>query len=126
IVADPEEDTPRLVYADWLEENGDAGQAEFIREAIAHERSLEANAGKFRHPEHERGLEWLKALGLPHAEPHRFERGLPAMVIYWSPTAFFEEAEALFARTPVHDLGILWQSGKSLDFDVLEELAAMP
>jgi uncharacterized protein (TIGR02996 family) len=27
----PEDDTPRLVYADWLEENGDADRAEFIR-----------------------------------------------------------------------------------------------
>src|SRR5262249_57285413 len=27
----PEEDGPRLVYADWLEENGDCDGAEFIR-----------------------------------------------------------------------------------------------
>lgn len=27
----PAEDTPRLVYADWLQENGDEEQAEFIR-----------------------------------------------------------------------------------------------
>lgn len=27
----PEEDTPRLMYADWLEENGEADRAEFIR-----------------------------------------------------------------------------------------------
>jgi uncharacterized protein (TIGR02996 family) len=34
ILDDPADDTPRLVYADWLEENGDAGgrlRAEFIR-----------------------------------------------------------------------------------------------
>lgn len=31
IVASPEDDTPRLVYADWLEENGRAEEAEFIR-----------------------------------------------------------------------------------------------
>jgi uncharacterized protein (TIGR02996 family) len=27
----PDDDTPRLVYADWLEENGDGDRAEFIR-----------------------------------------------------------------------------------------------
>src|SRR5689334_524468 len=27
----PEDDTPRLVYADWLEEHGDDARAEFIR-----------------------------------------------------------------------------------------------
>jgi uncharacterized protein (TIGR02996 family) len=31
ILADPDADAPRLVYADWLEERGDAHRAEFIR-----------------------------------------------------------------------------------------------
>ena len=31
IVANADEDTPRLVYADWLDENGDPDRAEFIR-----------------------------------------------------------------------------------------------
>jgi uncharacterized protein (TIGR02996 family) len=31
ILAKPGEDTPRLVFADWLEENGEEAQAEFIR-----------------------------------------------------------------------------------------------
>src|SRR4051794_10352800 len=31
ILADPEDDGPRLVYADWLEEHGEADRAEFIR-----------------------------------------------------------------------------------------------
>ena len=31
IRAMPEEDTPRLVYADWLDENGQPERAEFIR-----------------------------------------------------------------------------------------------
>ncbi len=35
IVANPDDDTLRLVYADWLEENGDAERAEFIRLQIA-------------------------------------------------------------------------------------------
>lgn len=31
IRANPEEDTPRLMFADWLDENGDPNRAEFIR-----------------------------------------------------------------------------------------------
>jgi uncharacterized protein (TIGR02996 family) len=31
IIANPKDDTVRLVYADWLEENGDAAHAELIR-----------------------------------------------------------------------------------------------
>jgi uncharacterized protein (TIGR02996 family) len=31
IVANPDDDGPRLIYADWLEENGYAARAEFIR-----------------------------------------------------------------------------------------------
>lgn len=31
ILAAPEDDLPRLVFADWLEENGEADRAEFIR-----------------------------------------------------------------------------------------------
>jgi uncharacterized protein (TIGR02996 family) len=35
IDANPEEDTPRLVYADWLDEQGQSIRAEFIRVEIA-------------------------------------------------------------------------------------------
>jgi uncharacterized protein (TIGR02996 family) len=31
IVAAPEDDTPRLVFADWLDEHGEHDRAEFIR-----------------------------------------------------------------------------------------------
>ena len=34
ILTAPEEDTPRLVYADWLDENGQLNRAEFIRVQI--------------------------------------------------------------------------------------------
>jgi uncharacterized protein (TIGR02996 family) len=34
ICARPDDDTPRLVYADWLDENGDPDRAEFIRLSV--------------------------------------------------------------------------------------------
>jgi uncharacterized protein (TIGR02996 family) len=35
ILAAPEDDAPRLIYADWLDEHGDPARAEFIRAQIA-------------------------------------------------------------------------------------------
>src|SRR5262245_26999725 len=35
ILTDPDGDATRLVYADWLEENGQPGRAEFIRAQCA-------------------------------------------------------------------------------------------
>ena len=34
IIAHPDDDTPRLIFADWLEEKGDSARAEFIRVQI--------------------------------------------------------------------------------------------
>ena len=31
IIAHPDDDAPRLIYADWLEENGQPERGEFIR-----------------------------------------------------------------------------------------------
>ncbi len=35
IIGRPDDDGPRLAYADWLDERGDAARAEFIRVQIA-------------------------------------------------------------------------------------------
>lgn len=44
ILSSPEDDTPRMIYADWLEERGDVERAEFVRGTIA--RGLKASAEK--------------------------------------------------------------------------------
>jgi uncharacterized protein (TIGR02996 family) len=43
ILAHPDEDTPRLVYADWLQEHGDEPRADFIRLQIERERLTPAD-----------------------------------------------------------------------------------
>ena len=43
ICANPEDDAPRLIYADWLDEHGDPLQAEFIRLQIGQHQSDETN-----------------------------------------------------------------------------------
>ena len=76
IRAHPDEDTPRLIYADWLDENGRPDRAEFIRiqcapdaDEVARDRAAELqerNYGK-----------WLA--GLPRFSDTRwdFHRGFP-------------------------------------------------
>ena len=48
ILIDPDDDTARLVYADWLQENGDADHAEFIRLSVPE--STNRGKGKQRAP----------------------------------------------------------------------------
>lgn len=45
IAANPEDDAPRLVFADWLDEHGQAARAEFIRLQIELERADPADDG---------------------------------------------------------------------------------
>jgi uncharacterized protein (TIGR02996 family) len=81
IVKTPEDDTPRLVSADWLEENGDPERGQFIRLQVEAARlpagkaraKLEAQAERvYRH----HGARWLAGTGLPPASV-RFRRGFP-------------------------------------------------
>jgi uncharacterized protein (TIGR02996 family) len=85
IAASPEDDAPRLVFSDWLEENGDPHRAEFIR--VQCELASSKLAKKRRHAlrVRERALldarrqEWCQEIGLP-VEDVSFERGLIARV----------------------------------------------
>src|SRR6266545_1813536 len=76
IAAHPDEDTPRLMYADWLQEHGQPERAEFIRiqcDPTANE-AAEARAEELE--ERHRG-KWLA--GLPQFPGARWEfrRGFP-------------------------------------------------
>jgi uncharacterized protein (TIGR02996 family) len=57
IIASPEDDAPRLIYADWLEENGDEARAEFIRLQVARAKA----EGGLEVPERGREAELLAA-----------------------------------------------------------------
>ncbi len=97
ILAHPDEDTPRLMYADWLQENGQPDRAEFIRiqcdptaEEAAEDRAAEL--------EERNRAKWLA--GLPQFPDARWEfrRGFPE---YLDTTGelMLERYEA-FARLP--------------------------
>src|SRR5437764_9153483 len=61
IAAAPADDLPRLVYADWLEENGDPAQAAFIRGQVELARLPP------RAPKREKLAAELKAIAVRHA-----------------------------------------------------------
>jgi uncharacterized protein (TIGR02996 family) len=56
----PDDDAPRLVYADWLEENGQAERAAFIRHQIA-DRARPVRTEPF--PDYEQDWPWLGTRG---------------------------------------------------------------
>jgi uncharacterized protein (TIGR02996 family) len=57
VCAAPDDDTPRLAFADWLEEQGETERAEFIRVQVELA-SVEADAGLNRMPQRAPGENW--------------------------------------------------------------------
>jgi uncharacterized protein (TIGR02996 family) len=116
ICDDPDDDTPRLVYADWLEEHGNAAdfdRARFIRLQIEAHRLPEFDRRRYEYKrEAERLLgrhrgAWLA--GLPWwVEPYGagfFERGF-VNSLYVLPMHFLEAFPELPAREPVTQLRV--------------------
>jgi uncharacterized protein (TIGR02996 family) len=114
ICANPDEDTLRLVYADWLDENGDPDRAAFIRLQIEWART---DHKRLEHAElrdrvialvRAHGAQWLAELpsagiswdmGFPWGP---FHRGLPGVVTVMHSGRFATEtAERLFAHAPI-------------------------
>jgi uncharacterized protein (TIGR02996 family) len=99
IIADPADDTARLVAADWLDENGDPDRAEFVRAQVALSRlhpgyetdqaaaarvHLDPSAGDLYRRERELlprySAEWLAGLSPWGGQTVTFRRGFPASV----------------------------------------------
>src|SRR5262245_37235488 len=114
VLVDPADDLPRLAYADWFDEQGEADRAEFIRcqvqlGRIGHEpegcrkrrcpcRRLARRAEALCQ---QSGAAWmgLTQRALPRGE-YRFSRGFVAWV-EMAPWPFRRCARALFSRNPV-------------------------
>lgn len=116
IRADPEDDTVRLVFADWLDEHGEEDRARLIRlqcEAEQHRRNLWPSLA--REPDQEaqeiinRHPEWTDALYRHGAHKVIFGRGLIEGVEI-SDAAFVEHGEALLRDAPpsLHRLKIFY------------------
>jgi uncharacterized protein (TIGR02996 family) len=133
IVAEPDDDTPRLVYADWLQEHGDEEQAEFIRESIRlywmseDAEGREALSVRLLGLEGVRGEAWVKGVGLTIAPldwaSAGFERGLLTEAVYRNADNFIAERQILFTRLPVRKLTISVDYFYPADF---RKLAVLP
>jgi uncharacterized protein (TIGR02996 family) len=125
----PDDDTPRLVYADWLDEHGDAPRAEFIRlqcrlaRPVTLPLSAEAAAEHDRLQQREQelwethgeawwaelpelpGVRWADRYGYDYEAP-QFHRGFVAYVSFESGAAFRTHAEEVFASAPVQHVRV--------------------
>jgi uncharacterized protein (TIGR02996 family) len=99
IRANPDDDTPRLVYADWLQENGEDERAGFIRvqcqlEAIETQRENHREAGQLRArcdrilgPNRRR---WTQALfDIVHSDLNRQDRQAVKSARQWQGGIYF-------------------------------------
>lgn len=114
ICAHPDEDTPRLAYADLIEENGDELRARFIRTQIALARTppYDAEWVKMRQHDPDAATGWTMTAHLPKPLPpgatwHRFEfrRGFPWKVCVRSLSSFVN-SDAIFELAPIQALDI--------------------
>jgi uncharacterized protein (TIGR02996 family) len=109
VIADPDDDAPRLIYADWLDEHGQGARAEFIRVQIALARMSTRDERRRRFLSRQRRL--LRRYGETWAEPlrslfwnYQFHRGFVESAICSNAREFLRRGEELFALAPIRDL----------------------
>jgi uncharacterized protein (TIGR02996 family) len=130
IIESPDDDAPRLVYADWLEDHGDPARAEFIRVQCELAKLTDEGPRQAELQARERQLlathvkEWAEPVQSV-LEPWedwdgpvrrrgwwRFHRGLIDTVALSAET-FLERAEALFRVSPIRRITLQGAVGRT-------------
>jgi uncharacterized protein (TIGR02996 family) len=125
ILAHPDDDAPRLIFADWLEEQGDAGsvaRAEFIRVQCALSGGSLAKQRQAELTRREQQIldEWSEKWAGPIrrlVETWEFHRGFIDQVGLWA-GAFLERSGSLFRRAPIQHVS-LWPPSYLHDYPFL-------
>jgi uncharacterized protein (TIGR02996 family) len=112
ILASPDDDALRLVYADWLEEHGEAEYARFIRSQVETARVPEWHPAWVRANCIDRTVGWPNGIQVPHLRLPRgldwlggpYRRGLPAAVCCRGMEHLLRHADEVFALAPVEEL----------------------
>src|SRR5262245_60936762 len=103
---EPDSDVPRLVCADWLEDQGDSDRAEFIRLQLELTRGVKERSRAVELLHRLRTLivqhrqRWLGVL-TKHAADSVFERGFVEQVVLPAAT-LFNDGPAIFDSHPIH------------------------
>jgi uncharacterized protein (TIGR02996 family) len=115
IVTNIDDDTPRLVYADWLTENGQDERAEFIRVQVERASLPAWDPAQvcLRLREEElllwHGSDWLAELpAIEGAKWEGFRRGIVAEVSFASFEQMRDNAQACRAVAPVEAVTVRW------------------
>lgn len=114
IVAQPDDDIVRLIYADWLQENGQPARAQFIRVQVAAAQAEPFSPQALKEEKTAAGLldanpHWRRAL-LKRAIRVEFARGF-AERVYVDAAVFPRDAESLFAEEPVRAIQVMRYAG---------------
>jgi uncharacterized protein (TIGR02996 family) len=118
IRAAPEDDTPRLVYADWLDDHDDAPRAAFIRAQVKAARlRREADEAGLPHPSEAGRLDkdadrlmrknkaaFLAGLPVGNGFAIYFARGMPEDAVPKDGKEFLKRADKAFAAAPIRTL----------------------
>lgn len=116
ILAHPAEDTPRLVYADWLEENDQPERAEFIRVQIQNatdevrglakcNRQWEIQFARAQELLERYWDEWCLPLNVPYVDAPWFHRGF-VVEIFCTVSEWRKRAKAIRAKHPIEKVTI--------------------
>jgi uncharacterized protein (TIGR02996 family) len=111
ICDNPDDDAVRLIFADWLDEHGEPGWAEFIRLQIEQARLPEWDHRRLECERRSRGL-WIRAYErMPELPTNHlswdllaYRRGFAEGVQLMGVASFLQHAEAVFATGPVRHL----------------------
>jgi uncharacterized protein (TIGR02996 family) len=114
IIDRPDDDSPRLIYADWLEENGETERAEFIRLQCARSSARtqtsvrpEAVLREMDLLEHYQAQWTPRIAQLAKSLQASFNRGFIEHVLVEA-RAFVAGADQLFAQSPVRSVQLIW------------------
>jgi uncharacterized protein (TIGR02996 family) len=125
VLSEPEEDAPRLIYADWLDENGQPERAEFIRVQIELARTPDADPRLQELRAREKELwafhhkEWLQSLPAPlRKKTTRFHRGF-LEEMNGGPFLWTAHARKLLAQHPIYRVRLSGMIGRHQVSDLL-------
>lgn len=105
IVRRPDDDVPRLIFADYLDERGEPERAEFIRLQCAAARGEPASNGRIAELRDRFQDEWLAPLGrgVYYVE---FRRGFPEHIVM-SAREFVRDRLMIREQTPLRSVALL-------------------